>query len=653
MIKRHYSVFIPELLLLAIPLALLFSHDANALDPALNPRSMVLALALLFIWPFFVLRSSFKRALQSWPALLFLVYLLAEISAWLLNGSQAEGGFIILKEFAFYSVFLMISSVDWQGGQRNFLALFSQITLLALIAYSFVVTIFPHWSELGNSFPFSDLKSTMAHHNLLASAVLLLLPFTLCSSKRVWRFSGGLLVILGLALIYLTKSRSALLGAGLGIMVFSLTFVLKKPLSLIRPGKSLPLFLALVFFIPLYLIQERYIFKGTGQGKTLQSQLVETSGSAKRFSAGERLEMWDYSLAMIQDQGLLGVGSGNWRIEFPAYGSELYRARQGIVQFQRPHNDFLWIWAETGLIGLVSYLVFIAFLYFKTFSRLSEPNSNWLLLMLAGLSGALVVAFFSFPRERIFHQFLFFSMAGILNASGPVASPWKLNRWGNSLLIVSGIGLLALFAFSAQQRWQGERLSRKMIMAQANSDWSALLSLKAQSDKLWGYHLSPVAMPMEFYSGLAYLNKGNLDQALREYKRAFNRHPNNLQVTNNLANTYNLLGKTDSAIVYYRQAISISPHYKEGILNLASSYFNQGQALKAYALLREKAAEFDEDRELYEKYVEAVLNTLAVKQGQSLQSFSSEELIRLHYILAYDIPQADALAFILSKSPNN
>jgi tetratricopeptide (TPR) repeat protein len=262
--------------------------------------------------------------------------------------------------------------------------------------------------------------------------------------------------------------------------------------------------------------------------------------------------------------------------------------------------------------------------------------------------GFLVVSVFSFPRERIFHQALFLMAAGILNSadlkSARLAKPFRL------LIFFSVLFLLGLQSYAAYERWQGEKISRKMIVAHTQANWPRLLQLKAQTDRLHFYQLSPMGMPMEFYSGLAYLNQQDYSQALQEYSIARKLHPNNLQVTNNLANTFSLKGEVDSALVYYRRAIAISPFYKEGILNLASSYFNLGRPAEAYAILRAKAAEFDEDRSMYETYLITILRQWAAQEDKDMSGLEDQELIRLHYILAYDIPEEPALDYLEAQA---
>jgi len=657
MSKRNILLFIPAFLIILLPPSLVIMQDDLALDPALHPRMFLLGLFLLLIIGLSYPKVKWLKALKSLPALLFLGFLLIETLSWLGHGAGAEAAVPLIKDAGFFLLFIAVSSLDWDAPKRSYLAWSTLISLLLVIGITVDKNILPNWTTALKEFPFTELRGPMAHHNLLASSLVLLLPFSLLSKNREgknpWpaRILGILVGACTLALIYFTRSRSALLGAMAGVAVISLTYIFRKWIPKFSYAKLSLGILLLLLIVPIFLVQYKVILAKTGEGKALQSRMIETSGTEKSFTTGERLQMWDYSLAMIQDQGLFGVGPGNWRIDFPMYGSEVYRARQGIVQFQRPHNDYLWIWAETGPFGLLLYLAFVLALIQQAFRQMRTGDSNWSPhLLLAVLIGFLVVSLFSFPRERIFHQSLFMMAAGLLNSAGMSSEARSQSKLWQVLLFSILMLMAALFTYTGYERWKGEKVSRKMIVAHGQANWPALIQLKEETDPLLFYQISPVGMPMEFYSGLAYLNQQKYAQALEEYTIARQLHPNNLQVTNNLANTFTLLGEADSALVYYRKAIEISPYYKEGILNLASSYFNNSQSANAYTILREKAAEFDEDRGMYETYVLTIIKNWAAEEGKDLSTLDDKELIRLHYILAYDLRQELALEYFASQA---
>ncbi len=89
------------------------------------------------------------------------------------------------------------------------------------------------------------------------------------------------------------------------------------------------------------------------------------------------------------------------------------------MRVQRPHNDFIWVCSETGVLGLFGYLLFWGIIIFYSlriiFSAVDIQKKLFTILMLFGIIGFAVISCFSFPKERIFHN-IFFMMI----AAGPV-----------------------------------------------------------------------------------------------------------------------------------------------------------------------------------------------------------------------------------------
>jgi len=637
-------------ILLVLPIILILCFDPAALDPVLNPRLLCLSLALIPAFIFGLSQDRFRAALGSTPSILILLFLLIETLSWLWNAYRLEGLVILLKDLTFYFLFLLVTSMDWTSERLYKLGASSVLCLLLILGFVLLEDFLPNWQGAFSDFAFTSLSGRMAHHNLLASAILILLPLSFIQ-RRLWqRILVALLVALAIGLVLFTRSRSALLALIISGSFFLLSFLLRAHIPRLRfTWRRLGL-IGVILLTPLLLVNYSIVLTNTGDGKSLQSRHMDLSSTEKNFTTGERLKIWDYTLAMIQEHGFLGLGPGNWKTEFPSYGSEVYRTRQGMVQFQRPHNDYLWIWAETGPLGLVFFLLFIGLTLGQVLKNIRQNKQACESLLGAVFVSILVVSLFSFPRERIFHQFFFFLSAGIIHSRFNVRSSQGFSDAQAFVIGLLSFSLLGLMSLASFQRWQGERISRKILVAHSESNWEALLSFKAQTDELSFYPLSPVGMPMEFYSGLAYLNLGDKASALAEYKKGYQLHPNNLQICNNLANTYTLMNQTDSALVYYHRATIVSPFYKEGILNLASTYFNISRLKEAYTVLREKAAVFDDDRHLYEQYVLVILKAWCAEEGIDLSFVTDEEILQWHYSLAYDVVNDPAIDYLRNQT---
>ena len=77
---------------------------------------------------------------------------------------------------------------------------------------------------------------------------------------------------------------------------------------------------------------------------------------------GGRLNMYKSTAGIIRENPSLGIGLGNWRLLSPKYADNTaYTDRNFTKITQRPHNDFLWLLSEVGIIGMVFIIGFLIY----------------------------------------------------------------------------------------------------------------------------------------------------------------------------------------------------------------------------------------------------------------------------------------------------
>ena len=87
-------------------------------------------------------------------------------------------------------------------------------------------------------------------------------------------------------------------------------------------------------------------------------------------SMGQRYMMWRYSLKLIAEKPLLGHGTGSFTKEYQRVASnELFLSRN-------PHNEFLMIGVQLGILGLLVFLGFLASQYYC--AKKLPDNEKWL-----------------------------------------------------------------------------------------------------------------------------------------------------------------------------------------------------------------------------------------------------------------------------------
>jgi tetratricopeptide (TPR) repeat protein len=375
------------------------------------------------------------------------------------------------------------------------------------------------------------------------------------------------------------------------------------------------------------------------KAQELETSVNLSAEAEKNFTVSERVLLWKASMNMIWDNDWAGVGAGNWKIFFPAYGSDIWRARQGMVQFQRPHNDFIWLIAELGILGLLSYLAIFTIILFAALRSIANPlleqgDRVFIKLLFSGLIAYLVIAFFSFPRERIFHQVvLYLSFAFILRQqASEIVWRFKMIIFPFSAVITG----LAAFSFGLNY-WRSESTMLKVNQARAEGNWQELVLQHNKLADNYFYQIDAVSIPTSFYAGLAHLNLQNYPVSERYFEEAYALHPYNIHVINNLANIKLLSAKADAAAYYYRKALAVSPKYLEGALNLMAAYFNTNQVKKAYSVLCEYERVFAVDNpnhpslQTYRLTILRAMQDLTIKSGLDWIFLEDQELEKRHF----------------------
>ncbi|NQU06813.1 MAG: tetratricopeptide repeat protein [Calditrichaeota bacterium] len=311
-----------------------------------------------------------------------------------------------------------------------------------------------------------------------------------------------------------------------------------------------------------------------------------------RTTDNSRFKLWSNTLDMISDNFWIGVGPGNWKIQFPRYGLEgtTLWVEVGMRHFLRPHNDYLLTAAETGVFGFIAYLSVISLtLYYlvRSILRSCDVNDRLIgILFLFGLVGYIVIAFFSYPRERIAHSILFTLMtAWIITKRMPKPQSGRLLSVASLTVytIFSAI-VLSFSLYVGLSIFNSGVHAKAALIAKANKDWEGVIVEIDKADSPF-YRLELTSTPLAWYRGVANFALGDHKAALTDFEAANTQHPNHIHVLNNLASSYELMGERTKAIKYYNEALQISPYFDESLMNLSMVYYNLGKYDTAMELL--------------------------------------------------------------------
>ncbi len=595
-----------------LPLIYVESLLDNTLVPRQLYTSAALIIVLLFMW-----RDKWLEKFSPGAILLFflgfvLINMLSvtvainPVESWAISSRYALA-------FAYLAIALMllrakkISASDLVFG----IVIFGGITAL--------ITLFNLFKTMASGDFFADIYSvtgTFGHKNLLSSALMLSFPFavmgTTILTKPGWRKFSLFLALLLVAEMFVLRTR------GVWLSMFVATFVTLIAYFLVSKKKK---------------TKGVFPFKWVGIGAVMaviiliglfSSEGVQDSVS-DRSNLDRRLVFWQNSLSMIRDNPVMGVGAGNWRIEFPKYGlSSLDENRsdyqlgssvhQGITHIQRPHNDYLWVWTESGILGLLFFLgIFVVALWrlLRNLRSMETPAEMAMeMSLLFGLVAYLTFSITDFPLERTTHNILLMSLLALVfrKELQPGKFQFSIARIFPLLLLALGFSL-----FISGYRWQGDKYSLKVTEAY-NSRNVPVMVRNAEEGINAFYNMDPFANPLRYYTSLGKIVQNNPAEALQDGLEALEVHPYNIIVLNHVGNLYKQRGDNEQALKYYLQATDISVMYEAAQLNKAEIYAQRQEWVNAMRSLM--VVQVTSQNPKYRQMLQRVLPSLVATSGE-------------------------------------
>ena len=196
------------------------------------------------------------------------------------------------------------------------------------------------------------LRSHATQGMVFAMSAFLSGWFALRQIKRAYR-SGFLILAVAFALniALITPGRS-------GYVVFLVLTVWCFAMTRGFKGVVLGAIVASVVGGAAFLLSpslNQRVMSGIIEAQNYSTDVAETS-------LGRRMVMLDASVQMIRQNPILGVGTGGYPQHFSAIAAQRYtgwRARP----FDDPHNQYLFVWTENGLVGLTFFIAMLAVIF--------------------------------------------------------------------------------------------------------------------------------------------------------------------------------------------------------------------------------------------------------------------------------------------------
>lgn len=594
--KQKHKANSSLLLIGWVVVGVLFSgllFDAAAREPFLPLRQLLVSLWLV-AGAILVFRTPGLNRTFPPAARLFLLLSLAFLGwnilsvSWSLNPTEA----ILVSNRVLLQVSLCAFFIITGTLLRERLGLIARI-LTGYLFFLSVLSVLQYWGW--TNFPIesnSPPAGLSGNRNLLGSTLVILLPWALYLfflGQRYWKIAGLLSLGAGVAALLLSQTRSAWVATFVAFSMIQVLLILRRStLSPELKGRwklvNLSVAGAAVILVGLLAI--------SGQGSPLKAQLLnrfstlvqvpdvdEQAKNEAERNILDRLHLWQHTIELIKDHPVKGVGAGNWKVRFPEYGgSSAPRFEEKDKLRVRPHNEYLSIASELGLVGLVLFVLLLATLAYQTLPLLLKARTDqdvMLNLVLLGVGLGLAVDFmFSFPLERMSHSYLIALNIGLAlqaskSSSGSKARP---RAWA----VLLGLGALAALPIS-YYNWQANRSFHQLLRAEVSGQWDKAVSISLETEQMPLTSLDPLGDPVEWHSANALKQVGKSDAALKKIEDAIQAHPNSHRIWNTKAAILIQQEQFQEAIEPLKRALTLAPDYEPALSNLGYALYRTDQ----------------------------------------------------------------------------
>lgn len=335
------------LVIFLLPVNVILAGDSVVHD-------MGVALRMLVVVGFFLgklirqeldVRALWRPAITR-SSLLFLGALI--LSAILCTSGEVRAAIRGVYFISFYILFYLMAFV-WMNSRERLekLLLTLMASTLAVCAFAFyqfaVGSLTPLWSAMyAGADPSGYLQrppSVLDHPGHLAGYLITMLAFSLAcfllTDVRLWKLMSGCVLLAGTVALALTQTRGGM--SAFGVVLLAAIWCFAK-------GWRNRILLTIGLLV--VAITSAYLAANFGPER------LKTEGDQ---SSMERIILWGVAWQLFQSSPLHGVGFGSFELISGRYLQDI----PGMEQNLGAHNLYFELLAETGIIGLGAFFVFI------------------------------------------------------------------------------------------------------------------------------------------------------------------------------------------------------------------------------------------------------------------------------------------------------
>ncbi|KKR51220.1 MAG: hypothetical protein UT84_C0002G0081 [Candidatus Curtissbacteria bacterium GW2011_GWA1_40_16] len=471
--------------------------------------------------------------------------------------------------------------------------------------------------------PTLRIFSTLGQPNWLASYLVLALPLSLAfllihkSSKAKLFFAASSALIF--TALVLTTSRAGILGAGISIAIFLILLGTKYARNNLKPIAAILIIFFVIWMAFGTLLTSRLQEAFTANKPKITSQTSKTGqrskpGQSALNSGGTessqiRFVVWQGAFKVFGGWPVLGSGPETFVSTYFLFRPASHnQTTEWEFYYNKAHNEFLNYLANTGVLGLASYLILLSVILFQLIKK--NPQEKLPVAskaVIAATAGYLTTIFFGFSVVATQTTFFLLVAAVIVLKGNEKSKSISLNFNKNAkigaVLLTTLVGLYSVTLIL--RLYLADTFQKRADAYQSTSPSRELLAY--ENAQATSPATNPYLMANFAYSAAAYAqdtqdpksSQSLINRADSLAQKTANISPNNFLITQNIAKTYLLLAqqnpKFESQAINYSQKLpELAPTYPISYLTLAKTQVGLGQNDQAKTSL-EKALQLKPD----------------------------------------------------------
>jgi len=546
----------------------------------------------------------------------------------------------------FLSYFFISNNIDEENQFDSFIKLFFTISLIvALYTFMQYYGLDPYLKEL------YALSSTIGQKNWISNYLALIFPITFSYFLLQKIRRNKIFLFLLLSIVYATlmicQSRGIWISISLTLLI-GIFFIFKFKIVRAFQNNRKWLFLLLLTFLLITIIYSTE--NPLNKSAITVAQRAVSTFDEQDPSINTRLLMWRTTLQMIKDKPLLGLGIGTFEMNYLDYQAEFLKDNPYYIKYsgkaREAHNEYLQMWAELGVVGLVVFLSIIFISYYLIINYFKkEHNDKKKIIVLGlfmGITCFLIHSLFDFPLHvpALGSAFFVIMSLTVVYINNSNLSEFKkeknirkidlkiLKFNVNYIVVLVLVIMLIAIDFLVIKPYTAEIYYFKGVRYNKNSNYADALpnfDYAAQLDPYNGRILHAL--------GTTYYNL-NIQSKAEEILQKSKNYINDRNLFRNLGLSYMQIGNYEKAEIELKHAIYLDPKFTEVYFDLGYLYFLQEDhegTIKQWSKILEIEPDF------YNKYI-ILFNLGMVYKKKEMHDKALEYFLQALQLVPEDSP---------------